>query len=266
MGFDIAAVTTILHEAVETVIRPRFQALSDGEVLEKSPGELVTVADREAEELISPRLRGIVDAPVVGEEAASADPDLLYALRGEPTAWLVDPVDGTRNFVEGRPEYAVMAALVRGGETVAAWIVQPSTERTYVAERGSGTWRDGVRVRRAPAPTDPAGLHGSVLTRFLSPAARRRVEEMAPQFAAVGPGAHCSGVDYPKLVDGEQDFAVFHRTLPWDHAPGSLLLTEAGGVCLRPDGGAYHPGDDGVGLVNAADEKCWETVRSLLLD
>jgi fructose-1,6-bisphosphatase/inositol monophosphatase family enzyme len=72
-------------------------------------------------------------------------------------------------------------------------------------------------------------------------------------------------VDYPRLVDGAQDFVLFHRTLPWDHAPGTLLLREAGGVARRPDGSRYRPADDGLGLLNAADEACWDTVRALLL-
>ncbi|MBN6057754.1 inositol monophosphatase [Nonomuraea sp. RK-328] len=261
----IDQVTEMLTDAAEIAILPRFRALADGEVTEKSPGELVTVADREAEELISRRLRGVVDAPIVGEEAAADDPRLLTALTEAPAAWLVDPLDGTANFVAGRPDYAVMAALVRGGETVAAWIVRPAQGRVYVAERGSGAWRDGVRLRRRPAPEDPAALRGAVLTRFLDPAAKAQVEAAAPRFAALGPGTGCAGVDYPRLVDGEQDFVLFQRTLPWDHAPGVLLLTEAGGCARRPDGSPYRPADSRPGLLDAADPTCWDTARSLLL-
>ncbi|MCC5580114.1 inositol monophosphatase [Microtetraspora sp. AC03309] len=265
MTMWINKVTEILIDAAEIAILPRFRALADGEVAEKSPGEVVTVADREAEELISRRLRGVVDAPVVGEEAAAGDPRLLMALREAPVAWLVDPLDGTSNFVAGRSEYAVMAALVRDGETVAAWIVRPAEGYVYVAERGSGAWRDGVRVRREPAPTDPAALRGAALTRFLDPPAKAQVEAAAPRFAALGPGTGCAGVDYPRLLDGEQDFVLFQRTLPWDHAPGVLLLTEAGGVACRPDGSAYRPADPRPGLLNATDMNCWNTVRPLLL-
>lgn len=258
-------VTDILREAAHTVVLPRFRALGERDVTEKAPGEVVTVADREAEELITGRLRALRDVPVVGEEATAADPKLTDALRHAPAAWLVDPLDGTSNFVAGRPEFAVMAALVHEGETVASWIVQPVSGRVYVAERGAGAWRDGARVRRAPAPADPAHLHGAALTRFLAPAARAHVEAAALRFAALGPGASCAGVDYPRLVDGEQDFVLFHRTLPWDHAPGTLLLREAGGVAQRPDGTPYHPADARVGLLNAADPACWDTVRPLLL-
>jgi fructose-1,6-bisphosphatase/inositol monophosphatase family enzyme len=261
----IDEVTEILREVTEDAILPRFRALAAGEVAEKSPGELVTVADREAEELISRRLRGVLDALVVGEEATAGDPGLVSALRQAPAAWLVDPLDGTANFVAGRPEYAVMAALVRGGETVAAWIIRPAEDRVYVAERGSGTWRDGVRVHRAPAPTDPARLRGAALTRFLDPPTKAWVEAAAPRFPALGPGTACAGVDYPRLLDGDQDFVLFHRTLPWDHAPGALLLTEAGGTARRPDGTPYRPADDRYGLLNTAGETCWATVRPLLL-
>ena len=262
---QIDAVTDILREAAQTAIVPRFRALAEGDVTEKSPGEVVTIADREAEDLITPRLQAVVDAPVVGEEATAANPGLVRALREAPVAWLVDPLDGTANFVAGRPYWAVMAALVRGGQTVAAWIVRPADDRVYVAEAGSGAWRNGVRIERAPAPADPAQLRGAAHTRFLPPAGRARVQAAASRFARLGPGASCAGIDYPQVADGELDFVLFWRTLPWDHAPGTLLLTEAGGIALRPDGTGYAPDDDRRGLLDAADARTWQTVRPLLL-
>ncbi|WP_370123998.1 inositol monophosphatase [Streptacidiphilus sp. MAP12-33] len=260
----IEDVTGILREAAEVAILPRFGALAAGEVVEKTPGELVTVADREAEALISRRLRELVDAPVVGEEATAADPSLPRALVESPAAWVVDPIDGTGNFVAGRPEFAVMAALVRDGETVAAWILRPVSGTAYVAERGSGAWRDGTRLRREPAPADPAALHGDVMTRFLDDAQRARLAGLAPRFASLGRGASCAGVDYPRLVEGERDFVLYHRTLPWDHAPGTLLLNEAGGCALRPDGSPYLPGEQRTGLLAAADPASFERLRTLL--
>ncbi|MEV5413807.1 inositol monophosphatase family protein [Thermopolyspora sp. NPDC052614] len=261
----IDKVTEILVGAAEDVILPRFRALGEGEVAEKSPGELVTVADREAEELISRRLRDVVDAPVVGEEAVAEDPGLLRALREAPEAWVVDPLDGTANFVAGRVEYAVMAALVRGGEAVAGWIVLPVEGRVYVAERGAGAWRDGGRLHRKPAPADPAALRGVALSKYLDPAKRARVEAAGARFAGFGPGVGSAGVEYAWLVDDELDFVLFHWTLPWDHTPGVLLLHEAGGCARRPDDSPYRPVETRPGLLAAADRGCWDTVRSLLL-
>lgn len=265
MTIDIDAVTKILREAAETVVLPRFRTLREDEVSEKSPGEIVTVADREAEEQISLRLRDLLDVPVVGEEATAADPELVRALRREPAAWLVDPVDGTRNFARGSTAFAVMAALVREGRTVASWILHPIEGTVYAAELGSGAWRDGTRLHREPGPAEPARMRGAVLSRFLAPSQQEHVASVTSEFAELGSGAYCAGVDYPRLAEGELDFVLFNRTLPWDHAPGGLLLTEAGGVALRLDGAPYRPDDERVGLLNAADEKTWQTVRSLLL-
>jgi fructose-1,6-bisphosphatase/inositol monophosphatase family enzyme len=261
----IDAVTNILREAAEVAIVPRFRALAQAEVFEKSPGEIVTVADREAEDLITPRLQALVNAPVVGEEATAANPGLVRALHDAPAAWVIDPLDGTANFVAGRPEWAVMAALVLEGRTTVAWIVRPADDLVYVAESGSGAWRNGVRVHRAPAQAQPAELSGAAHTRFMDSAAGARVRAAAPLFAELGPGASCAGIDYPRLVDGETDFVLFWRTLPWDHAPGTLIVTEAGGTARRPDGTAYRPADDRQGLLNAAGDECWNVVRPLLL-
>lgn len=260
----IGAVTRILQEAAEVAIVPRFRALAKAEVFQKSSGELVTVADREAEDMIAPRLQALVDAPVVGEEAAAANPGLVRALREAPAAWAVDPLDGTANFVAGRPEWAVMAALVQDGMTVAGWIVRPADDLVYEAESGAGVWRNGVRVRRAPASARPPELRGAVYTRCMDPGDRARVKAAAPLFAEFGKGASCAGIDYPRLIDAELDFLLFWRTLPWDHAPGTLLVTEAGGTVRRLDGTGYHPADEGPGLLDAADDESWRAVRPLL--
>jgi fructose-1,6-bisphosphatase/inositol monophosphatase family enzyme len=92
-----------------------------------------------------------------------------------------------------------------------------------------------------------------VLRRFLSPDARRAVGENEVRFGDLTPRTTCAGVEYPRIVEGQADFLLFWRTLAWDHAAGALLLTEAGGVALRPDGSTYRPDDDRFGLLAAAD-------------
>ncbi|MGN6483586.1 MAG: inositol monophosphatase family protein, partial [Thermomicrobiales bacterium] len=178
-----------LAAIADEVILPRYQALHDGDVEEKSPGELVTVADREAEIRIAAVLRGLrPDATVIGEEAVAADPSLLDALKTDGACWLIDPVDGTQNFVDGKREFAVMVALVEAGETVASWVWCPLDRVAYVAVRGGGAYRNGVR-QHVPAPPhalealrgavdDPAAppalaeIRGAVLGKFLDPEQR----------------------------------------------------------------------------------------------
>lgn len=262
---DINEVTAILWEAVHSAIMPRFRALSAEEISEKEPGELVTTADQEAEVLVSRQLAGLVPgAPIVGEEVCSRRPDLVDRLTDAPWAWLVDPIDGTANFVSGSTDWAVMVALVRSGTAVAAWIVRPTEGSVYIAEQGSGAWRDGERLQRPVVQADPRLLRGAVLTRFLDQSTKAAVELASCRFQAITSGSGCAGVDYALIVESEQDFAFFHRVLPWDHAPGALLLTEAGAAARRLDGSEYRAGRPGSGLLAAANIDFWHVVRGAL--
>jgi len=148
---DTDAVLTLLQEVADEVINPRFRDLASEEVAEKKPGDLVTIADREAESLITKALSAAYPgALVLGEEAQAADPSLEERFRAADHAFTVDPVDGTRNFVHGSPDHAVMVAEVRAGTVVRAWIWQPQHQLAYVAEHGGGTWRNGERLERPP--------------------------------------------------------------------------------------------------------------------
>ena len=97
-----------------------------GDIEEKKPGDLVTVADREAEVELARVLRAAEPGVlVVGEEGVFTDPSSLEPLPTAEHAWVIDPVDGTRNFARGRADFAVMLAEVRHGVTVRGWIWQP---------------------------------------------------------------------------------------------------------------------------------------------
>lgn len=262
---DLDAVARILRDAAATAIVPRFRSLATHEIEEKSPGELVTIADREAEAIISAGLVNILPGvPVVGEEAVAANPALVNAIDTEPLAWLVDPLDGTANFAIGDPHWAMMVALVRHGETIASWIYRPVDDRMYVAELGAGAWSGGERLRCHEADRDGPALRGSVLPRFLTDDERIRMTPRFDRFAAVTGGYACAGHEYPAIIEGLQDFALFQRLLPWDHAPGVLLLTEAGGIALHADGGAYRPRTRRRGLLLASSQTVFHTVCDAL--
>ncbi|MBO4207807.1 inositol monophosphatase family protein [Micromonospora echinofusca] len=258
-------VAGLLRDAAAQAVLPLFRRLGAGEIAEKAPGELVTVADQRAEKLISAGLHRLLPgSTVVGEEAVAADPGLLGHLRDAGPVWVVDPVDGTANFAAGRRPFAIMVALLTGGELTASWILDPLADDLAVARAGAGTVCNGTPVRSVSP--DPAGaLRGSAMTRFLPRPLRDRVEAGAARLGNVHDGQHCAGREYLDLVTGEQEFVLFWRTLPWDHAPGVLLVREAGGVARRFDGTDYHPGDDRHGLLVAVDEPTWQRAHTALL-
>lgn len=253
---DTDDVMTLLEEVAEELINPRFRALAGDEIAEKNPGDLVTVADREAETRLTAALRAAYpDALVLGEEATAGDDTLLDRFRAAEHAFTIDPVDGTKNFVEGSPDHAVMVAEVRGGEVVRGWIWQPQHRRGYAAERGAGAWSGGRRLTRPPIGEALRGVTSRLdwLGRSLGD-----LPELELTWVSCG-------IDYPHLVEGDADYAVYRRSMPWDHAPGSLLLTEAGGFVGSFEGEAYRPQmEPPSGLIAAADRSTYELTQRLI--
>ncbi len=246
----------LLQDVAAEVIDPRFRDLADEEIAEKNPGDLVTIADREAEVRITEVLtRAYPDAVVLGEEATATDATALKRYQAADHAFTVDPVDGTKNFVHGSKDHAVMVAEVRRGEVVRGWIWQPQHRVAYVAERGAGAWRDGERLTRPPLGDELRGVTSR----------RSWIGRALGTMRALDLTWVCCGVDYPKLVEGEADYALYRKAKAWDHAPGSLLLTEAGGFVGTFDGVPYHPqADPPAGLVAAADRATYDLVQGLL--
>jgi fructose-1,6-bisphosphatase/inositol monophosphatase family enzyme len=266
-GALIERVGALLREVAAEVILPRHRRLRDGEVSEKTSGELVTVVDLESERRLAQALPAwLPGSRVIGEEGAAAAPALLQTL-DDGDVWLVDPLDGTANFIAGSADFAVMLALLRQGEPVGAWMLHPLSGELFVAEQGGGAFANGERVRvTASSATPAAGLRGIVKTRFLPPELRERIAANERRVADVLPGTGCAGGDYPAIVRGVPQFCLYWRTLPWDHAPGTLWLREAGGHAARLDGRPYRPSDDQRGLLIARDDTTWLTARAALFD
>jgi fructose-1,6-bisphosphatase/inositol monophosphatase family enzyme len=244
-------VGALLKKTAAAVVMPRFAALQPSDTEMKSPNEPVTIADREAEALIGEALRLLLpEARIVGEEACAADPSLIDNL-GEGAVWIVDPIDGTANFAAGRPPFAMMVALLQGGETVGSWILDPLTDRLAVAERGSGAWIDGERLHTSADFSDLSSLSGIVSEAFLPAEQRGLVDGLRQAVGLVVPTARCAGHEYPVVATGARHFTLYWRTLAWDHAPGALFLTEAGGTVTHLDGSPYRPATPRPGLLLA---------------
>ncbi len=151
-----ADVEEAVRKAAATEIMPRFRGLAAHEVDQKSgPHDLVTDADRRTEryltDVLGPLLPGSV---VVGEEAVHVDPEVYEAIQGDAPVWIVDPVDGTRQFVHGDPGFCTLVALARRGVLLASWTYISATDQLATAVRGRGAFLDGERLH-AGSP-DPA--------------------------------------------------------------------------------------------------------------
>lgn len=263
-------VDAILREVAASEVMPRFRQLESGDIREKNPGDLVTVADVESErrfgELLPQLLPG---SRVVGEEAASADPSVMDALASEGPVWIVDPVDGTNNFANGKECFALIVALVAGGETLAGWIHDPVADVTAMAGAGEGAWMDdGTRLEI------PSDIKISAMTGTAPKRVRRRLAERGPINGHPMPAKlvhyRCAGREYMDMVRGRLHFARFGRWLkPWDHAAGILVHREAGGhAALCKTGAAYGPADGIIEgpLLVAPNADDWQALRPVLFE
>ena len=257
-----AGTIAAMRDVAEKYILPRFQKLAEADVRSKThPGDLVTVADTESEIELTLTLPALLPGScVIGEEAVSADAAVLERLTGDQPVWIVDPIDGTANFVNGVARFAVMVALVHHGETLMGWIHDPVANRTLWAEKGAGAWlqeqaKAPVRVHVPPPKSEQlpdlaAGLYHKDMVHLKGSFAR---------IVCLGSAAH----DYWSLTDGRVDVLCFKRLRPWDHAAGLLIHREAGGYNSMLSGLAYAPAaGEQIGVLCAPNRKIWDMVAA----
>ncbi|WP_348529696.1 inositol monophosphatase family protein [Qipengyuania aquimaris] len=250
------AILALMRRATEEAILPRFRNLEEGQVEDKGGNDPVTIADKESEALLREGLAAIDDSlAFVGEESAHADPTILERL--DQPCWIVDPVDGTRNFAHGKPPFAVIIARADGGFAQAGWLYDCLTGRFCAAHRGKGAFVDGERVSaRGTGQTPPVAAISLIFMEEERRQATRR--HISPNYELVDI-PFCAAEQYPRLGLGQNDVSIFERTLAWDHAAGALWLEEAGGRVARPDGSPYRVDEwDRKGLLGASTPQLWD--------
>jgi fructose-1,6-bisphosphatase/inositol monophosphatase family enzyme len=254
---SIDRVSSLIRDVAMAEIMPRFQKLAAGDSHEKQPGQLVTIADIESERILTAELSSLLPGSVVvGEEGVAAVPARLDLIGEEGSVWVVDPVDGTQNFADGKPVFATMVALLMERRTVASWIYEPVADRMAVAELGSGAFVESERMHVAP-PVAIERMRGRLSS--------RTAKKLEGKVGAIF-NERCAAYEYLAVATGAAHFAVFRRLNPWDHAPGELMVREAGGIARRLDGTHYVASEIDATLVLAPDEPSWTALRDLVLE
>lgn len=254
-------VDALMEEASARIVLPRFGRLASGDIDEKKANDFVTIADREAEEFLAPRLAALLPgARVLGEEAASADPSLMGRVAAEGLLWVIDPIDGTRSFIDRRDDFGIIVALLRDGETIGGWIMQPRGGRRLATERGAGTRLWG----HAPsAPREAGALPLGMFLGRLPDGARAR--DRAEGRFDVGPRPGGGAIAFLEVAAGGADLLYLNRGWPWDHAAGVLALCEDGGEArFLADGAAYSPRRWNEPILVTREAARWQATRALL--
>lgn len=238
---QLSEVTGIVERVAQQLIVPRFGRLRAEDLREKSPGELVTVADQEAERELGAALTALLPGSVVvGEEAVSSDPGLLGALAEPAPVWILDPIDGTEAFATGSPRFATLVTLASAGRSLASWTYAPLLGLTATAVAGGGAYLNGQPIRVA----EPDGAELRDLDVLMSQP-RWWTEQHRARFNAlfatgITPSFFdTAGLAYLELARGRRAAMVISWELVWDHAAGLLLHAEAGGQVLTATGAEF---------------------------
>jgi len=232
-----SAILNVMIKAAYRAGRSLKRDLGEVENLQvslKGPRNFVTAADRRAEEIVREELgKARPDYGFLGEEGG--------ARPGTDTShrWIVDPLDGTTNFLHGIPHFAVSIALERNGAIVAALTFNPANDELFVAEHGKGAFLNNRRIRVAARKRLAEAVVACGLPHFgRGDLALARCEIAAAQQHFAGLRRYgAATLDLAWVAAGRLD-AYWERDLsPWDLAAGMLLVREAGGFVTDLDGG-----------------------------
>jgi fructose-1,6-bisphosphatase/inositol monophosphatase family enzyme len=260
---DPEMIANFIRDTARAIILPRFRALGIGDIREKKPGDPVTIADIESERELTRLLTGMVpDAHVLGEESVADNPAQLDLLSTDAPVWIIDPVDGTANFVKGNPGFAVIVALTRGGQVEGGWIHNPVADTLIWALKGQGAWMGSRRLAVA-SHVPPERLAGSAYGKTKSGArAARAINESGRVLGVHNQG--CSGIEYMLIAQGLSQFSLHSRSLPWDHAAGTLIVEEAGGYSRFLGGSAYDTRIPDRSILTTSTQQAWQTIHDIV--
>jgi myo-inositol-1(or 4)-monophosphatase len=208
------------RKAARTLKRD-FGEVENLQVSLKGPANFVTAADRRAEETLRAELaKARPGYGFLGEEGGK------HEGTDQTHTWIVDPLDGTTNFLHGIPQFAISIGLERSGTIVAGLVYNPITDELFTAERGKGAFLNDKRMRVAARKT----LADAVIACGLPHRGRGDLELGLRGFGA-------AALDLAYVATGRLDGYWEQNISPWDIAAGIILIREAGGFATDVDGG-----------------------------
>jgi myo-inositol-1(or 4)-monophosphatase len=235
-----------------------FREVENLQVSAKGPGDFVTKADREAERIIKEELLG--GRPTygwLGEETGVTE-------GADPTRrWIVDPLDGTTNYLHGMPHWAISIALEHKGEIVSGVVFDAAKDEMFYAEKGAGAWMNDRRLR----VSGRRHLHEAVFATGVPFGAKKTMPAMVGDLARLMPS--CAGMrrwgaaslDLAYVAAGRFDGYWERELQPWDIAAGIVIVKEAGGLVS-----AIRDGDDILekGAIICANDALFEPFRKII--
>ena len=256
--------TALLNVMVNAVLKAGrglardFGEVENLQVSMKGPGDFVSAADRRSEQVLMAELKKARPGfGFLAEESGETEgPD-------RANRWIIDPLDGTMNFLHGIPIFAISVALERDGAIVAGVVFNPVLNELYVGEKGAGAFLNDRRLRVARRSKLEDCVIATGMPQLIRPGQDAYLAELKaalPKIAGVR-RTGSAAIDLAWAASGRFDGMWQHGLAPWDIAAGMLLLREAGGYVTDASG---RDGSFGTGTVIAGNEAIHRQLLALV--
>lgn len=229
-------VVALVKEVGQQVVMPRYMQVSRQY---KSDGSFFTEADVVAQAALFDALQKIHPAPLLGEEMSREEQELQWT-QGNEGLWSVDPIDGTSNFFNGLPYFAISVAYLVRGRSVLGVVYNPATHEMFYAQKGGGAFLNGMTLPLNKYVPDLCDAMANIDLKRLDRKLAATVAAYPPYASQRNYGA--STLEWCYIAAGYFDLYLHGGQKPWDYAAGSLILEEAGGKMCGFDHEDYWAG------------------------
>ncbi|NMG65046.1 inositol monophosphatase [Azoarcus indigens] len=230
------ALESLARDIAREEILPRYLKSARNR---KADGTLFTEADLESQRRFSEALPQLIPGPVLGEEMTAEEQARLWS-EGRRGLWCIDPIDGTTNFANGIPFFAVSIAYLVDHEPRFGVVYNPITDESFYAAQGAGAYLNGAELPLRPAAARLADAVAGVDFKRISHHLGDELAVRPPYYSQRNFGS--SALEWCFVAAGRLDVYIHGGQMLWDYAAGRLILAEAGGEAAALDGGSLMAG------------------------
>ena len=263
-------ISDLLIKVNELIVLKYYKNLSSKHINTKSSDDdYVSIADKESEIYIVKNLIGFLNIKqYIGEETSYSNKDDYKSLEKNALYWVIDPIDGTKNYINGKNEFCSMISLVFNSIPIASFVYYPLKNLLVYAFKGFGAYSLEIKTKKVIQlriqQNSFANIVGSGGTKGIEEPLRQKVLQNLRKYTNrlfIG----SAGIEAIMLASNETQFVFHGRVTPWDHSPLDLIIKESGGcVYMLNDKAEFNIFSRGP-ILAASNDQIWENIRSLAL-
>ena len=263
-------ISELLVEVNKSIILKYYKNLSSKHIDTKSSDDdFVSIADKESEIYIVKNLLGFLNInQYIGEETSYSNKDDHKTFKTNGLYWVIDPIDGTKNYINGKNEFCSMISLVFNSIPIASFVYCPLKDLLVYAFKGFGTYSLKIKTKKI----DQLRIQQNSFTNIVGSGGTKGIQEPLRQKVLQNLRKYTNrlfigsaGIEAIMLASNETQFVFHGRVTPWDHSPLDLIIKESGGcVYMLNDKTEFNIFSEGP-ILAASNDQIWENIRSLAL-